>query len=564
MGVDVSEVLDASRPRQLSYYLVTLLIAPFRLVPPLSWAYVAYRIHTGSVQSLEWKGRLLFAVCVSEVSVLSFPLRAFANPLQVLFSIYHYYLYCFISAPWKHGSGNISQLQIAFERVLKAGLASVDGGSIRRPGSPAEPITQLESDDPRAIDFRDSLRTWFGRVPWSHVRKLQVQQWVYWSIFNKDLPPEREMPAAHRAVLDDTLQLLEMRLGMKIPDGSNPAASPMRLTIDRVEVCGRPFFFYVIVGLINRYLSFWYGRYWKLRRGNYNGLEYLLYVPEGWTVDAGPSPIVFLHGLGLGLLQYYPMTKKLYRGFSDRPLLIPIQPHISQDIFHPQYLNPLCRQDFADLLAGLVDALGWVDRDPDDLCKEASPTTGVTMLSHSNGSYPHAWCLKQHPEIVSRSCFVDPVVFGSWEGDVCYRFLYRSATTGFELFIRYFVGTELGVSNLLRRNFDWSSNSLWAEEIQVSMNPLQPSSYWEERMPSSMPRSDLGVIIRCVCSDQILQRVEKYLTSHGVKEGLWHDPEGQHGQALLTGSPGLKRIMQWLQDEPVRSRRGDSSLTFIP
>jgi hypothetical protein len=31
--------------------------------------------------------------------------------------------------------------------------------------------------------------------------------------------------------------------------------------------------------------------------------------------------------------------------------------------------------------------------------------------------------------------------------------------------MRYFVGTELGVANLLQRHFDWSSNALWYEEI---------------------------------------------------------------------------------------------------
>lgn len=31
--------------------------------------------------------------------------------------------------------------------------------------------------------------------------------------------------------------------------------------------------------------------------------------------------------------------------------------------------------------------------------------------------------------------------------------------------MRYFVGTELGVANLLQRHFDWSSNSLFFEEI---------------------------------------------------------------------------------------------------
>lgn len=79
--------------------------------------------------------------------------------------------------------------------------------------------------------------------------------------------------------------------------------------------------------------------------------------------------------------------------------------------------------------------------------------------------------LKSCPEIVNRSCFVDPVTFCSWEGDVCYNFLYKPCTTGVELVIRYFVGTEVGVANLLQRHFDWLSNSLWFEEIPNARDP---------------------------------------------------------------------------------------------
>ena len=35
----------------------------------------------------------------------------------------------------------------------------------------------------------------------------------------------------------------------------------------------------------------------------------------------------------------------------------------------------------------------------------------------------------------------------------------------------YFVGSELGVANLLQRHFDWSSNSLFYEEIPNARDP---------------------------------------------------------------------------------------------
>lgn len=154
--------------------------------------------------------------------------------------------------------------------------------------------------------------------------------------------------------------------------------------------------------------------------------------------------MVFLHGLGLGLLQYHTVISHLIGQLPDRPLLVPLQPQISQDFFHPHFLKPLGRHQMADKLAGLLQKLGWVtlNKDTDSSDSEESEVAaslvdktqrGVTLLSHSkfvyicschssltvdfcSGSYTHAWMLKNHPEIVGRSCFVDPVTFCSWEG----------------------------------------------------------------------------------------------------------------------------------------------------
>ena len=37
--------------------------------------------------------------------------------------------------------------------------------------------------------------------------------------------------------------------------------------------------------------------------------------------------------------------------------------------------------------------------------------------------------IKAFPHLISRSCFVDPVTFCLWEGDVCYNFFYKTLTT---------------------------------------------------------------------------------------------------------------------------------------
>lgn len=80
----------------------------------------------------------------------------------------------------------------------------------------------------------------------------------------------------------------------------------------------------------------------------------------------------------------------------------------------------------------------------------------MTVLSHSNGTIVHGWLLKQAPDLVVRSCFVDPVCFctflppsllsphshsallaGLWEPYVCFNFLYSKARTPIEYLMRY-------------------------------------------------------------------------------------------------------------------------------
>ncbi|KAG5650588.1 hypothetical protein H0H81_011727 [Sphagnurus paluster] len=481
------------------------------------------------------KNQILFVVAFSET----------------IFSIYYMYLAHLISRPAPYGPGDLREIQAAFTRVLKSGLANLpeddEDEGLRRPGSPEEDIIQLEFDDPRAVDFRNALRPWFNNAPWSSIKLHEIRQWLYWSIYNADLPAYESLLASEETAVETALQLLQKRCGCSFKEGSNPDISTMRMTLDKVHILCRPLTFYLIIHSINTGLRKWYETRWNARYGNYNGLEYLLCLPKHWDSVTGPRPVIFIHGLGLGLLQYNSVLRHMFKQFSDRPLLIILQPQISQHIFHPRYLKPMTRQETSDRLARLIASLGWVNYNihdekvaSDDSGEEKgdSPlrarrcSRGVTMLSHSNGSYTHAWMLKGHPKLIARSCFIDPVTFCSWEGDVCYNFLYRQPKTGIELLMRYFVATEVGVTNLVQRHFDWASNTLYFEEIPNACDPSKSLFL-------------LGGEDSIVHSE----RVKRYLTSHGVKQGLCYDPQGLHGQVLFPGSRGHHKILRWVHDE---------------
>jgi len=435
--------------------------------------------------------------------------------------------------------GNIIELQSAFKRVLQAGLANLpeDGFDeesldVDRPGSPAETIELLHPSDPRAVDFRTNLRTWFGKAPWSSIKKHEMSMWIYWSIFNSAMPSPDKMPQTHRNAVDDALENIEKRSGCRIPEGSNPSVKPVLLTLDPVNVSFRPFFWYIFVAVANLIVRARLQRQHNVKFGIYQNLEYFVRIPDNWDPsNPHTRPIVFIHGLGLGLLQYAMFFNRIMTTFPDRPLLVPVQPHISQNIFSPRFVSPMSRYETVGALVGLLRLLGWAADDNDNDTMKPEASSGVTMLSHSNGSFTHAWFLKSHPELVTRSCLVDPVTFCSWEGDVCYNFVYKRCVNAMDLIMYYFVGSELGVANFLQRHFDWASNALWYEEIPNARNPSK----------SMFVLGGQDSIIRS-------ERVLKYLRSHGVRKGILYTPEHHHGEALLPHTEAYGQIIEWLRE----------------
>jgi len=524
---DLSEICRPRPPRDWTFWTVLFVaVLPIWSVVPFSWAYVIYTLHTGKVWTLGWKGCVGFGFAL----------------VEIFFSVYHYQLVRSVSGPSVRAMGNLIELQAALKRVLQSGLAGLpeygyDEEDVGRPGSPEEELITLDPADPRAIDFRNYLRTWFNKVAWSSIRKHQIYQWLHWSIFNAPFDGADQLSEARKKLLDEVVEMIERRAGSKIPDGSNPAARPMMLTLDTLNVVGRPLIWYLGVALSNMYQRRYFESSWGCKFGTYNGLDYLLRVPRNAKHDA--CPIVFLHGLGLGLTQYKLFLSHFFAAVPDRPILVPLQPHVSQEIFHPRYLNPMGRHESAAAISGLMVKLGWVKQPSEESevedCCGVDMKPGVTVLSHSNGSFLHAWLLKTHPRMIARSCFVDPVTFCSWEGDLCYNFIYRPCSSGLELVMKFFVSTELGVANFLQRHFDWNANALWYEQIPNARDPSKTMFF-------------LGG------KDAIVNagRVKRYLTSHGIRKGLWFDPEGQHGQALLTGGPGHTEILRWLGEKEIQ------------
>jgi hypothetical protein len=116
-------------------------------------------------------------------------------------------------------------------------------------------------------------------------------------------------------------------------------------------------------------------------------LMIILYLPSRYLIrdpvtTAIPgkdnAPILFLHGLGIGITQYHLVITEFLSNpaFNSRAIVIVIQPHITQSLFHPRHLSPLNREKTVRDLRGLI--LKTLNSN-----KASAPRQKVVVLSHS-------------------------------------------------------------------------------------------------------------------------------------------------------------------------------------
>lgn len=166
-------------------------------------------------------------------------------------------------------------------------------------------------------------------------------------------------------------------------------------------------------------------------------------------------PILFIHGIGIGL---YPYTKWLAEINTQDPQaatdgeigiiaveLMPVSFRLTGTIIDP---GEICRQ-----INMILDRHGF-DK--------------VVLASHSYGSVVSTHLLKNPTTApkIGPVLFVDPVTFLLHLPDVAYNFTARRPRGANEHQLWYFASTDMMVAHTLARNFFWSQNILWKDDLR--------------------------------------------------------------------------------------------------
>lgn len=160
-------------------------------------------------------------------------------------------------------------------------------------------------------------------------------------------------------------------------------------------------------------------------------------------------PVLFIHGIGVGLYPYTEFLRDLNTGdAADLGIIaLEIMP-VSTRITKPALDKDILVKEVHDI----VKHHGW---------------TKFVLVTHSYGSVIATHLIKSPltGPLVGPVVYADPITFLLHLPDVAYNFTARMPSNAKELVLWYFGSKDIGVAHTLARRFFWNENIIWKEDF---------------------------------------------------------------------------------------------------
>ncbi|RVX70315.1 hypothetical protein B0A52_05648 [Exophiala mesophila] len=316
-------------------------------------------------------------------------------------------------------------------------------------------------------DLATFFSRWFLGTPIIAIKRENIKEWLCWAFLNTATAKH-----THDDELDTYVEELEARRGMSFEPGRADVKS-IRLTLDKVNALHRSLTWYLCIFVVDILThTYMYSNGFNFYRGSI-GNSVKIVPPRPQVLMANhrsPTqalsywhrphtsrkelPIVFLHGIGVGLYPYMQLLKEVNLGRRREDGMIgilaieilPISSRLTPPVLRKE---GMCRH-----LQCILDHHGF---------------DTFILVSHSYGSVISTHLLKT-PELTNRIfsvILVDPISILLHQPDVVYNFMVRTPKFANEWLLWYFGSKDMGVAYTLSRTFFWSQNIIWKEDLLV-------------------------------------------------------------------------------------------------
>lgn len=327
------------------------------------------------------------------------------------------------------------------------------------------------------------ISRWFLGARPGEVRRENIREFFAWGLLYRGSETEQERVVrvqahpdeskAQEEELDEYANGIQTLLGRRLEPGWGSAKS-LRLTVDEVRMSHRPVLWYIIVMLVDTVtaaclrcsgfslyrthlrsaLAIFPPRPAVLFTRSRSSAPDLSYWYRPHTSKTR-LPILFIHGIGIGLWPYTSFLAEINKHDPDAAqdgeigiIAVEIMP-ISFRITGPILgRDEMCRQI--------------------NIILERHGFDKVVLASHSYGSIISTQILQNATTAakIGPILFVDPVTFLLHLPDVAYNFTARQPRGANEHQLYWFASTDMMVAHTLARHFFWAQNILWTEELR--------------------------------------------------------------------------------------------------
>ncbi|KUI70749.1 hypothetical protein VM1G_05673 [Cytospora mali] len=310
------------------------------------------------------------------------------------------------------------------------------------------------------------LSLWALGADINDIKRDNVRDFLLWAFFDQE-----EATPDIEEELETFIVKTEAQLGRPLAPGLGNARH-MRLTFDQVPHRYRSVVWYLTVGLVDTATHchmLWKGfQFWPCslrtnlldvfparplaslgrmqRQSPSDELSYWYRGPQCADSSSTTLPVVFLHGIGIGLYPYVPFLSSLPSTSAVLALeILPISMRLTKT-------NILARPDFLRHLKKILQHHG-IDK--------------FVLIGHSYGTVLTTHVLHD-PDLGARVqgvVLVDPVTLLLHLPDVAYNFTRRKPRTANEWQLWYLASMDPGIALVLGRHFFWRENIIWKDEL---------------------------------------------------------------------------------------------------
>ncbi|KAI1338393.1 hypothetical protein F5Y15DRAFT_127853 [Xylariaceae sp. FL0016] len=386
------------------------------------------------------------------------------------------------------------------------------------------------------------LHIWFLGADEGEIRRENVRDFILWAFF--DRWPGQESPD-DEAELDEYLATIEQRIGRSLEPGRGKATG-LRLTLDEVETRYRSVLWYFIVGIVDlatHFMMVWLGfqhhgqsrsnllsvtppRFQSFFSGKRSPSPRLTYWHRRHTAT-DKLPVLFLHGIGIGLSTYVPYLSRL-DSTQDRGQtgiiaieILPISFRLTD--------APLNKLEFLENIGSILNAHGW------DRFVLAAHSYGTVLATH----------LLRSPALspqVDSVLLIDPVSILLHLPDVAYNFTRRKPRKANEWMLWYFASMDPGVAHCLGRHFFWKENIAWKEDlVQVAGDIPADGNGVEDR--GRHPKGQTRQVAVCLSERDLIvdtRMVAQYLA--GDKDWISSGNEPWQSRSLTSTNHDVEPV----------------------